>query len=105
MPFVPEDMTPSEQTLLASITAQTIAHRGAKTADELRAARSEAEQIAGEMIWAQRAETMPPEPEEPMDEELKAYYARLAEGAAANRAMYETDEPQSFDLPERKPEG
>jgi hypothetical protein len=105
MPFVPQDMSPDEKTLLASISAQMVAHRGATTPQQVQAARSEAQQVAGEMIWAQRAETMPPEPEEPLNEELTAYYGRLAAAAAENRAMYEDGEPEYYELPERQPKG
>ena len=108
MPFVPPDMTPGEKTLLATITDQTVTRRGATTPQELRAARDEAQQVAGEMIWAQRAETMPAEPEEPMDEELAAYYADLARAAASNREMYETGEPEYYEplpAPEARPKG
>jgi hypothetical protein len=95
MPFTPQDLTPSEKTLLATITAQTIARRSAQTAEELAAARSEAEQTAGEMIWAQRGELMPAETERPASEWWTVdYYKDLAAGAAANRAMFEDDEEE-----------
>jgi hypothetical protein len=103
MPFVPQDMNPHEKSLLASITAQTIAQRAATTPEELAAAREEARQVAGEMIWAERAESVPPEPEEPAEGYLKRYYEGLAADAEADRAMYDDGEPYSFEIPEPKP--
>jgi hypothetical protein len=104
MPFVPQDMSPDEKTLLASISDQMVVHRGATTPQQVQAARNEAQQVAGEMIWAERAGSLPSEEEEPLTEELTAYYGRLAAAAAENRAMYE-DEPEYYELPERQPKG
>ena len=56
MGLCPQDMTDSEKTLLATITAQTIARRQPRTETEMEAARSEADEIAAETIGAARTE-------------------------------------------------
>lgn len=105
MPFVPQEMTPDERDLLASVTRQLMQARKPQTPAAVQAARNEAEQVAAEMIWAQRAEACTPDPEDPMDPELQAYYRRLAAAAAENRAMYEDpDEPYSFEIPPEPPQ-
>ena len=93
MPFTPNDMSPHEKTLLATVTDQTIAQRGATTPEEIARATWEAQQTAGEMIWAQRAETTTPEPEEPMDEYLRDYYRTLQAGAELTRALLDEYDP------------
>ena len=92
MPFTPNDMTASEKTLLATVTAQMITKRGATTPDEIARATSEAQQTAGEMIWAERGETTSPEPEEPFDEYLTWYYAMLQLRAEMGRLVPDEDE-------------
>jgi hypothetical protein len=94
MPFVPENLSDDEKTLLATITAQTIRLRDPKTAAERAAAESEAEQTAAELIWAQRGEMTPEdqEPDEPMEGWLAEYYGHLAAMAAADRSTFDDEE-------------
>lgn len=100
MPLCPPDMTDSEKTLLSTITAQTIARRQPRTAAELEAARSEADEIAAETIWAERAEaafsetgdeSSPP----PMEGWTKTYYEHLAAAARADAMMYEDEDQEA----------
>jgi hypothetical protein len=96
MGLCPQDMTDSEKTLLATITAQTIARRQPRTETELEAARSEADEIAAETIGAARterafseAESEPP----PVWEGWTArHYEYLAAAAKSNAMMYDDEE-------------
>ena len=105
MPFTPKDMSPHEKTLLATVTDQTIARRGATTPEEIARATWEAQQTAGEMIWAERGETTTPELEEPLDEYLRAYYERLAARSGLASRVFEGfgDEVEVHETPEPPP--
>jgi hypothetical protein len=92
-------MTDSEKTLLSTITAQTIARRQPRTAAELEAAQSEADEIAAETIWAERAEAAFSETGEesspPMEGWTKTYYEHLAAAARADAMMYEDEDQEA----------
>src|SRR6266508_4496808 len=52
--FLPQDLTTTEQELVASITSQLLAGRSPSTAAEETTVRHEAAQVAAEMIWEAR---------------------------------------------------
>lgn len=70
--FLPQNMTEQEKTLAATVARQILAKEQPSAPKEIAASRSWAEQVAAEMIWAERApdayENNPdaqPRPEDP----------------------------------------
>ena len=101
--FLPQDLTTTEQELVASVTSQMLAGRSPSTAAEETAVRHEAAQVAAEMIWeARRQDRMSDEyddQEVAEDLEQSGYHQRLARLRATNRAIQEaededTDQPR-----------
>jgi len=89
-------MSQSERTLLATITAHTIARRQPRTETELEAARSEADEIAAETIGAARTERAFSEAEgepPPAREGWTAkHYEYLAAAAKSDAMMFDDEE-------------
>jgi hypothetical protein len=101
--FLPNDLSSSEQELVATVTRQMLEHRRPSTPEEEQAVRHEAAQVAAEMIQESRASHRADDPEDTDLEEATAesgYHQRLLALRKANLAAQEmedaeADEPRS----------
>ena len=87
--FLPTDMTTSEDELAATVTRQLLEHRAPTTPAEEQATRSEADQVAAEMIQAQRAETSAEAGDEGIPE--TGYHALLQKLVSDRQAQLDED--------------
>lgn len=83
--FLPTDLTSGEDDLAATVTRELLERRRPASPEEETAVRHEAAQVAAELIWAQRAETMADE--EADDEPESEYHRHLRETIEMERRL------------------
>jgi hypothetical protein len=97
--FLPQDLTTSEQELVATVTSQMLARRSASTVAEEQAARLEATQVAAEMIWEARRQSQASDEyeDEDLNEDLEqsGYHQRLTRLREANLAIQEAEDEEA----------
>jgi hypothetical protein len=95
--FLPQDLTTSEQELVAAVTSQLLDHRSPSTTAEERAVRHEAAEVAAEMIWEARRQSQASDEDEGLDEDLEqsGYHQRLARLREANLAIQDAEDEEA----------
>ena len=97
--FLPQDLTTSEQELVAAVTSQLLDHRSPSTTAEERAVRHEAAEVAAEMIWEARRQSQASDEydNEDLDEDLEqsGYHQRLARLREANLAIQDAEDEEA----------